>query len=111
MVTWLSTKQCNQIVLGYPLVIHLLGKVYIIFLNDTINNLYYPIPDRPEIKGPLLNEPFSGVHAKVSADAEALLRLGSHLEKPRGWRNSFSIQRTSERNVGECAIDPYFRRP
>ncbi|MCO1603994.1 hypothetical protein [Desulfosporosinus nitroreducens] len=44
--------------------------------------------------------PFVGVHAKASADAEGQFRPGSHPALPRGWRNSFSIQRASERERG-----------
>jgi len=40
-----------------------------------------------------------------------ILRRGSHLALPSGWRNSFSIQRASERNVCERAISPYFQTP
>ncbi|AFQ45814.1 hypothetical protein Desmer_3983 [Desulfosporosinus meridiei DSM 13257] len=54
---------------------------------------------------------FVGVHDKASADAEALFRPGSHSALPRGWRNSLSIQRASERNVCERAMAPYFPRP
>ncbi|MDO0822773.1 hypothetical protein [Desulfosporosinus nitroreducens] len=44
--------------------------------------------------------PFVGVHAKASSDAEGQFCPGSHLALPRGWRNSFSIQRASERERG-----------
>ncbi|MCO5387405.1 hypothetical protein [Desulfosporosinus sp.] len=44
--------------------------------------------------------PFVGVHDIASADAEGQFRPGSHPALPRGWRNSFSIQRASERERG-----------
>jgi len=60
----------------------------------------------------LLSEHFSGVHDKASTDAEALLRLGSHLALPRGWRNSFSIQ-TSQwtQRVWACNVPLLSKTP
>ncbi|MDO0822238.1 hypothetical protein [Desulfosporosinus nitroreducens] len=52
--------------------------------------------------------PFVGVHVKASSDAEGQFRPGSHPAPPRGWRNSFSIERAVNGNVGERAISPVF---
>ncbi|SDG98809.1 hypothetical protein SAMN05443529_108129 [Desulfosporosinus hippei DSM 8344] len=66
-------------------------------------------PRRPEIKGTFcLVNTLVKFTIKRAPMLKGQLRPGSLPALPRGWRNSFSIQRASERNECERALSPYF---